>query len=180
MLLEIDYLNIAVNLLMFIVPSLIVFGVSYSLISKFLDDQRNARMLDIKKEYSSQVTPVKLQAYERLTIFLDRISPDNLVMRHSRGGQTAAELRALLIHNVSEEFNHNVSQQIFVSNQAWTLIKAVKEQIIAIIDASFKRCDESTSGPELGKMILQHLMDQKEVPTQRAIEFLKREIEIIL
>ena len=180
MLLEIDFLEIGLNMMMFIIPALIVYGVCYSLISKFLDDQKHARLLEIKKEHAGQMTPIRLQAYERLTIFLDRISPDNLVLRHSKSSQSAANLRALLIQNVTEEFNHNVSQQIFVSDQAWNLIKAVKEQILGIIEKCYAECKEDTSGPELGKRILQYLIEQKEVPTQKAIEFIKKEIQIVL
>ena len=178
MILAVDYVAFAFDILKFLIPALIVFAVSYSLISKFLDDQKHARILSIKQEQAQQITPIRLQAYERLTIFLDRISPDNLVLRFSRSGQSGAELRSLLIQNVTEEFNHNVSQQIFISDQAWKLIKAVKEQIIGIIDSCYRNEPEA-SGPQLGKAILQQLMDQKEVPTQRAIEFLKKEIEIV-
>ena len=175
-----DTISFIAELLKFIVPALIVFGVSYYLLSKFMDDNRHARLLEMKKEQAAIITPLRLQAYERLTIFLDRISPDNLVLRYSKSGQSAQQLRTLLIQNITEEFNHNISQQIFVSNQAWYLIKGVKEQIIGIIELCYKSGNENTSGPELGKKILNYLMDQKEIPTQKAIEFLKKEIEIVL
>lgn len=175
-----DVLEFAADIVMFIIPALIVFGVTYYVMTKFMDDNHKARILEIKKKQASEITPVKLQAYERLTIFLDRISPDNLVMRHSRSGQTATELRRKLIQSITEEFNHNISQQIFISDQSWELIKAVKEQIIGIVEHCYQQCDEQSSGPELGKRILNYLMEQKDVPTQKAIQFLKKEIEIVL
>lgn len=175
-----DTLEFVSDILMFIIPALIVFGVTYYVMTKFMDDQHKARILEIKKKQASEITPIKLQAYERLTIFLDRISPDNLVLRHSRSGQSASELRQRLVQSITEEFNHNISQQIFISDQSWELIKAVKEQIIGIIDYCYKQCDENSSGPDLGKIILTYLMDQKEVPTQKAIQYLKKEIEIVL
>lgn len=180
MILEFNTIEFIADLLKFIIPSLIVFAVAYFLLSKFLEDQKHARLLEIKKEQSAQITPLKLQAYERLTIFLDRISPDNLVVRHSKAGQSASQLRKVLIQSITEEFNHNISQQIFISNQAWSLVKAVKEQIIGIIELCYRDCDEDASGPTLGKKILNQLIDAKEIPTQRAIEFLKKEIELVL
>lgn len=180
MLFAFDTFDFMANLLLFIVPSVIVFGVTYFLMNKFLEEQRQLRLLEIKKLQAEQMTPIRLQAYERLTIFLDRISPDNLVLRHSKSGQSASELRTRLIQNITEEFNHNISQQIFVSNQAWIMIKAVKEQIIGIIEHCYADCEPDSSGPSLGKKILTHLMNQKEIPTQKAIEFLKKEIEIVL
>lgn len=180
MILAFDTIAFIADIFKFIIPSLIVFGITYSILTKFMEDQQKARILEIKKQHSSEITPVRLQAYERLTIFLDRISPDNLVLRHSKSGQSAAELRVRLIQSITEEYNHNISQQIFISDQSWELIKAVKEQIIGIIEYCYKQCNPESSGPELGKKILNHLMEQKEVPTQRAIQFLKKELEIVM
>ena len=100
--------------------------------------------------------------------------------RYSASNQSAKELRDVLVHNVTKEFNHNVSQQIYVSDEVWTLIKAVKERIIIIVDDCYKTCNESDSGPTLGKKVLQQLMNEKQIPTQKAIHLLKKEIEIAL
>ena len=177
-LLEIEFMEILVDLLMFIVPAGIVFGVTYFLVNKFLLEQRKVRLLDIKKEQTKLITPVKLQAYERLTLFLDRISPDNLVLRLSKSGQSAKQLRQVLIQTITEEFNHNISQQIYVSDQAWQMIKEVKEQVIGIIENCYNDCSENESGPGLGKIILTKLMANQQIPTQKAIELLKKEIEV--
>lgn len=179
-LLEIDALEIIVDFFKFIVPSLIVFGVTYFLLSKFLEEQRLHRILELKKGQSAQITPIRLQAYERLALFLDRISPDNLVIRMSRSGQSADQLRQELVQTITNEYNHNISQQIYISDDAWKMIIAVKEQIIQVIEICYKDCSPEESGPGLGKKILKKLMNEKEIPTQRAIELLKKEIEIAL
>lgn len=180
MILEINSIQILVNVLSFAIPTLIVFGVVYYLINKFMDEQRKVRLLELKKEQMSELTPVKLQAYERLTLFLDRISPDNLVMRLSKSNQSANQLRNELIASVGAEFNHNISQQIYVSNDAWNMVKAVKEQIIGIVEVCYEECGENETGPGLGKKILTRLMNERTIPTQKAIELLKQEIEIAL
>lgn len=178
-LIEIDVVEVIVDFFKFIIPAAIVFAVAYYFITKFLNEQRALRILELKKEQTKLITPIKLQAYERLALFLDRIGPDNLVVRLSKSGQSALELRSLLIHTITDEFNHNISQQIYVSDQSWKLIKAVKEQVIAIVETCYKECKETDSGPTLGKLILTKLMKEKEIPTQRAIELLKKEIEIV-
>ena len=177
---EIDTFQVFVNLLNFLVPAVLVFGVTYYLMDKFLTEQRLNRILELKKEQSKELTPIKLQAYERLTIFLDRISPDNLVIRLSKKEQSARQLRSELIHTISSEFNHNISQQIYVSNDAWNMIVNVKEQIINVIEVSYSECSEAETGPGLGKIVLKKLMEARSVPTQKAIELLKKEIEIAL
>jgi hypothetical protein len=177
--LEVDVLLAFVEIVKITIPALIVFFVAYKLISQLLDDNKHSRLMQLKKEHSQQITPIKLQAYERITLFLDRISPDNLVLRHSRSGQTAAQLRKTLVQSITDEFNHNISQQIYLSDQSWKMIRNVKESVIAIVEVCYQECNEGDSGPALGKRILTRLMNEKEIPTQRAIELLKKEIEIV-
>lgn len=180
MILEINRIQILVSTISFTVPALIVFGVVYYLLNKFMDEQRKLRLLELKKEQMNGLTPIKLQAYERLTLFLDRISPENLVIRLSKNNQSADQLRNEIISTIHAEFNHNISQQIYVSNDAWNMIKTVKEQIIGIAEVCYKNCDKNETGPGLGKKILIHLMNEKSISTQKAIELLKQEIEIKL
>ncbi|MEY2924806.1 MAG: hypothetical protein RLZZ337_1354 [Bacteroidota bacterium] len=178
MILEINILEVIIDFLKIIIPAAIVFAVTYFVMKKFFDEQHKTRLLELKRAQIKVISPIKLQAYERLALFLDRISPDNLVLRLSKSGQSATQLRTALIQTISDEFNHNISQQIYVSDQSWNLIKAVKEQIIGIVEVCYKECEESDSGPTLGKKILTRLMTEKQIPTQRAIELLKKEIEI--
>ena len=177
-LLEINILEVAVEFLKIIIPAAIVFGATYFVMKKFFDEQHKTRLLELKREHIKVVSPIKLQAYERLALFLDRISPDNLVLRLSKSGQSAAQLRQALIQTVTDEFNHNISQQIYVTDQSWNMIKAVKEQIIGIVEVCYNECEENETGPALGKRILTRLISEKQIPTQRAIELLKKEIEI--
>ncbi len=179
-LLEIDGWQVFIQFMSFIVPAAIVFGICYYFISKFVDEQHTLRLLELKKEQMKELTPLKLQAYERLTLFLDRVSPDNLVVRLSKRGQSAAQLRAELVGTISGEYNHNISQQIYVSDDAWKMIQAVKEQIIGLVEQCYSECAEGESGPQLGKRILTRLMEQNAAPTQNAIHLLKKEIEIAL
>lgn len=176
--LEINLIEVLVDFLKIVVPSGIVFGVTYFILNKFFDEQHKTRLLELKREHVKVISPIKLQAYERLALFLDRISPDNLVLRLSKSGQSAAQLRQALIQTISDEFNHNISQQIYVTDQSWNMIKAVKEQIIGIVEVCYKECDANETGPALGKRILNRLISEKQIPTQRAIELLKKEIEI--
>lgn len=180
MFLAVDTLQIVINFLGIIIPAGIIFFIVYWLINKFLEDQYKTRLLELKRDNQKHITPVKLQALERLTLFLDRISPDNIVLRHSRSGQTAAELRKAILQNISDEFNHNISQQIYISNDAWNMIKAVKEQIIGIVECCYKNCDENDSGPDLGKKILNYLIESKQMTTQQAINLLKQELAQIV
>jgi len=177
---EIDGWEVVINGLNFLIPAGIVFGTTYYLVNKLVSEQRNIRLLELKKEQMHELTPTKLQAYERLTLFLDRISPDNLVVRLSKSGQSATQLRYELIQTILGEYNHNISQQIYVSNSTWRIIQAVKDQVIDTIENCYTTCKTSDSGPELGKKILTHTITHNPQSIQTAIELLKKEIDIAL
>jgi hypothetical protein len=180
MLLETKLLDFTLDVLGFVLPAVVVFIAVYLVFYKFLQEDYNKRLLDIKEKTAGAVTPLKLQAYERITIFLDRISPDNLIIRLSKANQGADELRNLLVANITEEYNHNISQQIYVSDQTWQVVSNVKEQIIAIIDQSYKELPPDAKGTDLGKMVLHKLLVNKEKPTDLAIRFIKKEIELVM
>lgn len=180
MILSLDIAQAIFTILNFTIPALIVFGVTYYLLQSFLNEQRKVRILELKKEQVNTLTPIKLQAYERLTLLLDRISPDNLVLRLFKAGQSAQQLHYELIQTINSEFNHNIAQQIYVSDESWRMVKAVKEQMLSLIDQSFRECEPTETGPGLGKKILHKLIAERVHPTQKAIELLKKEIEIAL
>lgn len=179
-LVELNLIDVLVHLLYFTIPALVVFGITYFLMQKMTTEQQKLRILELKKQQNSQITPIKLQAYERLTLYLDRISPENLVLRLSKREQSANQLRQELTQTVQSEYNHNISQQIYVSDESWKMITAVKEQILNTIENCYAECEETESGPGLGKKILSTLMTENTTLTQRAIQLLKKEIEIAL
>ena len=147
---------------------------------QFFEEDYKKKLLELKEKNTGLITPIKLQAYERLTILLERIAPDNLIMMLSQPRQSATELRTQIINQVSEEFNHNISQQIYISSQAWELIKIIRENVLFIVDDSYKSLPENAKGTDLGKAILKELMNQKNHPTRGGIEFLKKEIALVM
>ena len=117
-LLAVDSWDIFVETMQYMVPALVVFLVTYFTLKKMLDEDYRRKELEVKSKRSTDLTPMKLQAYERLTILLERIRLDNLVMRLADPNLSATAFMHRLSASINEEFNHNVSQQIFVSDQA--------------------------------------------------------------
>ena len=168
------------EILKIVLPALIVFITAYFLFRDMLENDQRRREFEFRVLHNKEITPVKLQAYERLTILLERIAPDNLVLMLSQPRQTASELRLLIINQVTEEFNHNISQQIYISSQAWELIKLIREHVLTIVDESYHSLPSNAKGTDLGKAIINELMNQKNHPTRGGIEFLKKEIALVL
>ena len=180
MLLQTNLFNVIVDILKFIIPSIIVFSATYIMMRQFLEEDYKKKLLELREKNTGLITPIKLQAYERLTILLERIAPDNLIMMLSQPRQSATELRTQIVNQVGEEFNHNISQQIYISSQAWELIKIIRENVLFIVDDSYKSLPENAKGTDLGKAILKELMNQKNHPTRGGIEFLKKEIALVM
>jgi len=178
--LQTNTFDVIVDILKFIIPAIIVFSATYIMMRQFLEEDYRKKLLDIKEKNAGTITPIKLQAYERLTILLERIAPDNLVLMLSQPRQTATELRLLIINQVSDEFNHNISQQIYISSQAWELIKLIREHVLTIVDESYHSLPDNAKGTDLGKAIINELMNQKNHPTRGGIEFLKKEIALVM
>jgi hypothetical protein len=103
-------------------------------------------------------TPLKLQAYERLILLADRISLPNLVSRSNQPGLNVREMQTLLVQTIRQEFDHNITQQIYVSPEAWDAIRNLKEQNLLIINQVASFLPETATGLDLNKSLLEMVM----------------------
>src|ERR1700709_769344 len=89
--------------------------VAFYLLKPYLDRSENLQLVELKKTISSQTLPLRLQAYERLVLFVDRVNPANMLIRLNGTAFSAAELHALAVTEIRSEYQHNVTQQLYVS-----------------------------------------------------------------
>lgn len=164
------------DILKYILPSLVVFGASYYVMKLFLENESRKRLLNIKLENAKIITPIRLQAYERVILFLERITPSNLIMRLYRKDMASYEFQSLLLQNIRDEYEHNLSQQIYFSEQSWDLVKNSKEEIIKIINTASTSVEDNANSTELSHAIIQKTLEIKEMPTHKAIGLIKKEI----
>lgn len=173
-------MDILFEILKYTIPSIIVFITAYFIIKSFMQNEGNKRRMEYRTNNQRLIVPIKLQAYERIILFLERISPESLLMRTQVPGQTSKQLQQDLLNIVRAEFEHNLSQQIYVTPQAWEVVKNTKENIVKLINtcSDFVKCD----GPsiELSKVILETLMKNEKKPTAIALEFIKAEVSQFL
>lgn len=159
-----------------LVSSGMVFATSYFLLKQFFDHEQKKRLLELKMQNQSLITPIRLQAYERLVLFLERISPNSLIIRVYLPGMNAFQLQTTLIKNVREEWEHNLSQQVYISPTAWEYVKIAKEETIKMINIAASRIGENVSGTDLSTAILETSMQSQVQKTQQAIDYLKNDI----
>ena len=128
-----------------------------------------------KVEEQKIILPLRLQAYERIILFLERISPNSLVMRLGKPEMTAVQFQALLVKTIREEFEYNLSQQIYISPTAWELVKNAKEEIIKLVNMASGKIPETSSSGELVKVILDLVVEKNQLPVNVAIDEIKKE-----
>lgn len=168
------------EILKYTIPSLITFLTAFTLIKLFIEGDRGKKDLELRAAHYKDSLPLRLQAYERLTLFLERITPTNLISRVNKPGMAARDLQLSLISNIRLEFEHNLSQQIYVSSPVWMMIVQVKEEIISIVNRVASDLPEAATGKDLSRAIIEHFINNEQVmPTQKALDTLKSEVKKI-
>lgn len=166
------------EILAYTLPSIITGAVAYYLFAAHFADQQNTRKWLLQKENQKNALPLKLQAYERMVLFLERISLTKLLIRVSPLAQNKSDYENLLINNIEQEFEHNLTQQIYMSDQCWTIIVTAKNSTIQMI-RKVNMSEKVSSADKLRETILYELLE-KQSPSSAAIEFIKKETSAFL
>ncbi|WP_158858813.1 DUF7935 family protein [Lunatibacter salilacus] len=167
-----------VDLLKIILPAgLVIYGM-YIITVSFLKKEWSQKHLELKTKNTEVILPIRLQAGERLCLLLERITPNSLVRRINQGGLSATELHMQLIAEVREEFNHNLSQQIYFSDETWESIRNAVEQVITIINRAYQDLNKEAVGLDLAKRIFHLSMEQQNDTLAQARKNVKSEIRV--
>jgi hypothetical protein len=164
------------EILKIVLPALIVFITAYFLFRDMLENDQRRREFEFRVLHAKEITPVKLQAYERLTLFLERISPESMLVRHAPHETTVAQYHQILLGTIRQEYEHNLSQQIYISPVLWETIRGAKEKLIAVINRSAEELDQKSPGYELSKKIFNNYLDEDPAPVALALADLKKEV----
>ncbi len=166
-----------VELIKILVPASVILYAMYLLVRNFTQKEIELKKLEVRSRSIETILPNRLQAYERMVLFLERMSPQNLLVRLNTTGMPSREFHQLLLSEIRNEYNHNVSQQVYISEQVWNLIKNAKEDlIVSINDAASEMGMESTS-LDLSKKIFEKSINKQVDPLNHALIELKKEIQ---
>src|SRR5438309_10019778 len=111
---------------------------AFYLVKPYLDKAESLQLMDLKKAVSNQTLPLRLQAYERVVLFIERVNPANMLVRLGEPGLSAAELHSIVVTEIRNEFQHNITQQIYVSSRAWTVVTRVKDDTLSVVTNEVK------------------------------------------
>jgi hypothetical protein len=160
-------------------PSLVMLAAVCYVVGGFLRNSENRQKLKIISGNQKLITPLRLQAYERLILFMERISPELLLMRADYPAKTCEQLHSELLQTIRAEFEHNLSQQLYVSVEAWKSVKNAKNYTVALINNAAKDMDAEAPAIVLSRKILEMSMELDQPVSEKAINELKGEIQQI-
>ncbi|PGH40483.1 MAG: hypothetical protein CRN43_02690 [Candidatus Nephrothrix sp. EaCA] len=172
-------MQILFDLIKILLPAGVVLYAVYLVIRSFIRRELDSKQMELRAKSLDAVLPTRLQAYERMMLFLERISADALLVRLNAPGLTAKDFQRILLEEIRNEYNHNASQQIYMSEELWSQIKNAKEELCLIINDAANRVQAESSGVELAKIIFEISLDRKTDLTAHAAHVLKEEVQLL-
>lgn len=170
------------DILKYTIPALIVLIATSIIVNKFLVAETRKKQMAIFQEGLQTSLKFRLQAYERLTVLLERLHPRSIIPRLYQPDMRARELQYALINAIKQEFEHNLSQQVYVSSQVWNTVVSVKEQEMAMINQIAGTLKPDASAKELHQRILDYIMksDEDQLPVGIGLEIIRKEAKLVL
>lgn len=165
------------ELLTLLIPAGLVFLTAWLFFNKMRNDQRDFQRLLIRLEERKHSLPLQLKAYERLIIMMERITPGTLVMRLNSGSMNSAQLQLELLKSIREEFEHNISMQMYVSRSAWELTRTAKEDCVRLVKIAASKSAPDATAMSLSKIIFDLEQKTGNESIQQALNLLKKEAQ---
>ncbi|MCK5536937.1 MAG: hypothetical protein KAI79_08930 [Bacteroidales bacterium] len=173
-------MNTFLEIIKIVLPSLVVFAASYYTLDRYLKQETDNKKQEQQKLDRKVTLPLRLQAYERIILFLERIAPEHLLIRVQQPKMTVGQLQKTLLLSIRAEYEHNLSQQIYISEDAWELVKASKENLIRIINMAAASIKQDAIAFELSKKLMEVFASIESSPIQASINKIKTEAAELL
>lgn len=166
-----------IELLSYTLPSVITGAVAYYFFFLHTKNEDARRRYLLTKEAKKEAMPLRLQAYERMTLFLERISLSKLLIRITPISTDKNDYENYVIAQIEQELEHNLTQQIYMSDECWAIIISAKSATIQII-RNAAATESVTNADELRALVLTNLME-KNAPSHAALSYIRNEVSLM-
>lgn len=167
------------EIIKYILPALIVFLATYYILKQYLDSQLKHKSMEMRNRSRKTTLPLRLQAYERLSMFCERISIPNLVLRLRTDKMTVNDLRLALMIGIRQEYEHNISQQIYVSESLWKILSLARDEVTKIINGAAEKFDGGENAKDYSRLLNQYWDSQERNPLITALKAIKKEAGVL-
>ncbi|MFV8376800.1 hypothetical protein [Flavobacterium sp. LB1P62] len=163
-----------IALLSYTLPAVVTGLVAYYFFDLHTKNEEGRRRYLLHKEAQKNALPLRLQAFERMTLYLERINPTKLLIRIAPLSQDKNDYENFIIAQIEQEFEHNLTQQIYMSDECWTIMVTAKNTTIQMIRKA-NMSDRVDSADKLREVLLNDLME-KQSPSNAALAYIKNEV----
>ncbi len=159
------------------VPALIVFLTTSLILKRFFEKEYAEKVREVKALANSKVLPMRLQAHERMALYLERIDLNNSILKTYKSGMSARLLQNELNASIRSEFEHNVAQQVYLSEKTWGAVKTAKEETIKIINIAAQQLEDTATGIDFSTKVYEILSQLSDTPSEVALKQLRTDIK---
>ncbi|MGQ1890666.1 DUF7935 family protein [Thermophagus sp. OGC60D27] len=158
-------------------PTVIISVFTLVLVKWFLNQEASRRKQEFMLKAEETILKHRLQAFERLALFLQRISPESLVLREQRKDMNAFQLQNQLLKSIRSEFNHNLAMQIYLPAETWELIRQAREEVARLINTSAAQIPPNAPSFELGRRVIENAGEAANHAVKKALNRLQKDVE---
>ncbi len=168
------------HLLLVCLPALIVFATCFLLIKQFMRNREQLEYIEIQKRAAGKVLPLKLQAYERLTLMFERMQMSSLISRIRTKRMSSGDLQSALMVAIQQEYEHNVTQQLYVSDKLWQIVMAAKQEMFNQLHNVMVNTGFSEDADSYSNALIEHFANGQFDPSRKALLAIRKEAKLLL
>ena len=171
---------IMIEILKYCLPALCVLLATWLVMHKFYKSEAEKRLWELKRLSQKEISPIRMRAYERLTLLLERTTPEHMLIELNLSEMTPLQVQAHLMRTIRQEYDHNLSQQIYISNEVWDLIDNAKQQTIAFVNSIAQQMPAQSNALDYAKTLITAYRSNGDTPNDLALQALKNEARSLL
>ena len=169
-----------VEILKYCIPALCVLLATWLVMRQFYKAESEKRLWELKSLAQKEISPVRLRAYERLALLLERTTPEHMLLELNLGELTVLQVQQHLMRTIRMEYEHNASQQVYVSAEVWAMIMNAKEQTVAFVNTIAQQLPAESTALDYAKMLITAFATNGDTPNELALQALKKEAQTLL
>lgn len=160
----------------YVLPAFIVMMTAYLLFDRMLSNEEKKRKHELTKKNKETTLPIRLRAYERIMLLLERTKPGTMVVETIKPGMKCIDFQSVMIQSIRKEFEHNYAQQIYVSNELWEAVRVTRENLIKLVNTTAAHFNPEENASKMAENIIRIYAESEQTPSDIAIDILKSEI----
>lgn len=173
-------LMIMMEIFKYILPALFVLLATWLVMHRFYKSEAEKRLWELKRLSQKEISPLRMRAYERLALLLERTTPEHMLLDMNLAEMTILQVQQQLVQTIRQEYEHNISQQIYVSDELWTMIENAKIQTVAFVGSVAQQLPQDSTSLDFAKTLITAYRSNGDTPNDLAMNALKAEAQQLM